>query len=346
MTKETSCRISNLSLVCALLVVLIHVGFPSDGGGIGWFCDRFLVEGLSRVAVPFFFVVSGYFLSRHFDEPGWHSREVRKRVGSLLVPGVLWIFIGTALVFPVMALADHLAHRPFGFTVGVSDGRWVALFGLDPRHGPTCNGALWYVRALFLFVLCSPVLKTLVVRCGRAWLAFAYTLNFIHAAWRPFPDFVQGLLTLGFPLSGVFYFSLGIYLERFSIAVRSRLLLGVGLVAGGGLLVAQALASPEGCVSPLGYQTLAIPFLLYVLWHLTPETPWPNWLTRCSFPIFLLHTPLIPYFFNPLKHTPLAGTVAASGLTYACVVSASIALAVLLKRFAPNTASFLFAGRG
>lgn len=346
MTRETSSKISNLSVLCALLVVLIHVGFPSDEIGFGWFCDRFLVEGFSRVAVPFFFVVSGFFLSRHFDEPGWYSRELRKRLSSLLVPYVVWLLIGTALVFPVMALADHMAHRPLGYTVGLSGGRWQGVFGLDLRHGPTCNGALWYVRALLMFVLCAPGFKWLVTRFGRGWLTVAFAMNLANASGRILPDDVHGLLMLGFPLSGVFYFSLGIFIERFAVSVRSRRLLGVSLVAGIGLLSLQTLVSCGGRSPSPVCQTLAIPFLLYALWHLTPEAPWPGWLTRCSFPIFLMHTSFIPYFFNPLKHTPLAGTAAASWLTYACVVASSVAFALSLKRFAPRLAAFLFAGRG
>ena len=221
----------------------------------------------------------------------------------------------------------------------------MGVFGLDLRHGPTWNGALWYVRALLMFVLCAPAFKWLVTCFGRGWLVAVFALNLVNVSGRVFPDDIHGLLMLGFPLSGVFYFSLGIYIERFAVSVRSHRLLGISLVAGIGLLTLQALVSVGRSPSQV-CQTLAIPFLLYALWHLTPQAPWPDWLTRCSFPIFLMHTPLIPYFFNPLKHTLLAGTAAASWLTYACVVASSVAFALMLKRLLPRLAAFLFAGRG
>ena len=42
--------------------------------------------GFCCLAVPFFFMVSGYFPARHFDETGWWIRETGMRMQSLPVP--------------------------------------------------------------------------------------------------------------------------------------------------------------------------------------------------------------------------------------------------------------------
>ena len=48
-------------LAVAVLVVAIHTG-PLASFAPGW--DLWLTRGLARVAVPFFFMVTGYFLPR------------------------------------------------------------------------------------------------------------------------------------------------------------------------------------------------------------------------------------------------------------------------------------------
>lgn len=78
---EVSNKIKNLSFLCSLAVVAIHCGWDEDSLMKSFFC-----EGVARIAVPFFFVVSGYFLARHIGEDGWYKQELRKRVASLLIP--------------------------------------------------------------------------------------------------------------------------------------------------------------------------------------------------------------------------------------------------------------------
>lgn len=71
LTDEMSNKISNMSFLCAVFVAIIHSQAPGLWGD-------FLKEGICRVAVPFFFIVSGYFLSRHFNDDSWYIRELKK----------------------------------------------------------------------------------------------------------------------------------------------------------------------------------------------------------------------------------------------------------------------------
>ena len=66
--KKRNNSIDLFRYVCALLVVIIHTE-PFYGGelrGLG----IFLKEFLARIAVPFFFAVSGYFLFLKIDRDG------------------------------------------------------------------------------------------------------------------------------------------------------------------------------------------------------------------------------------------------------------------------------------
>ena len=94
-------KIAIFSFVCAALVVQLHIGLLgavelSFGGKL---IREIVTHGLCQIAVPFFFVVSGYFLSRHFDEVGWYRRELFKRLRSLAVPYLFWSIVVTAAIF-------------------------------------------------------------------------------------------------------------------------------------------------------------------------------------------------------------------------------------------------------
>ena len=51
------------------------------------------------MAVPFFFFISGFFLSGHVHEDGWVRRELRKRMKTLVVPYFIWVVIAVLFSF-------------------------------------------------------------------------------------------------------------------------------------------------------------------------------------------------------------------------------------------------------
>lgn len=79
--RDLSTKISNMGLLCAVLVVLIH---SSVCGSIRSFSDiipfMFGAQGIPRIAVPYYFLVAGYFLAGRIGEPIWYQRSVAKRV--------------------------------------------------------------------------------------------------------------------------------------------------------------------------------------------------------------------------------------------------------------------------
>ena len=96
---------ANMAVVCACVVALSHVGYNTAVGSAGWWFVRMTRCGLCCLAAPFFFTVSGYFLSRHFDERGWWLRETGKRAASLLVPYLFWCLAFFVFALGVAAVA-------------------------------------------------------------------------------------------------------------------------------------------------------------------------------------------------------------------------------------------------
>ena len=350
LSESNSQKIKNMSVACALLVVTIHVGWPKDEVCFTWFVNEFVRHGVARIAVPFFFVVSGFFLAAHFDEREWWKSETAKRIHSLVGPFFLWCGIAFLLISPLSIVADLMAHRPFGTNLPVSDGRWLKAIGLDLSVCPNLF-PLWYVRCLFLFVLLSPLFKFAVERFRLLWLILAFTATTMFSSACHFPDDAKdvpswiGFFKYGISLSGVFYFSVGIFIRRFRVSVRSNALAVACVISSGVWLIARTLARLNGGDLPIWTDSLFLLAMLYAVWHVMPSWRIPSWLTHCSFPIFLCHVIFLSYGGIVAKYFSPLGEQTNALLNCLASIAASIVLANLLRKIAPRFAKIIFAGR-
>jgi len=345
-TTEASQKIKNMSIVCALLVVTIHVGWPKDLGCFTWYIRQLLVDGVARIGVPFFFVVSGYFLAGHFNDADWWKSETKKRVRSLVIPFFVWSVLSFLAMAPLSILADAIAHRPFGTNLQLSDGRWIHALGLDVDTTPGLT-PLWYVRCLFFFVLLSPLFEKAVRRFKTGWLVFAFVVQAVFSYIPVDVDnrpFWNGFLCYGISLSGIFYFSVGVYLRLFNVSFVSRKVAVASLGYGIGVLVLKTLLHVRGVEMPRGIEMLVIPALMYGTWSVMPSARWPSWFTQSSFPVFLLHCIFLGYAGIVLKHCPVG---AQSSAIISCIVAmvAPIILTAVMNKAMPKVSTFLFAGR-
>ena len=337
----TSRKIKNMGLVCSILVVAMHVCWPSDVPLTpGWFARQGLADGLGRMAVPFFFVVSGFFLARHFGEQGWWRREICKRLKSLGPPYVAWSL--AALLVPVVlsAVFDLGAHRPFGSKFQIPPGHdWMAVFGLDLSKLPL-NGTLWYVRCLFALAAVSSVLERIVARFARTWLAAAFLL--LLFCWHvPAGKWAVCLYHVS---QGLFYFSVGIVLRRKGPPGWPSWTAVFSGLAGLALLSAGIAAAWKGWPWAYEWKALSVPFLLHGAWSVVPSSKWPDWLTSCAFPIFLMH-PLVVRFLEPFLLAVGMGRFPAALAEWMAGVACPCALAWFIRRHAPRLAFVLFGGR-
>ena len=152
--KQLSNKIASMGFVCACLVVLMHSP-ASDGYCLAVYL---LKDILSMIAVPVFFIISGFLLARHCREDGWYKREVIKRIRTLLVP--LWSLC--ILWLPIKYGIHHFGVLYCGAddSAGVMRLTWWNV--LDIPWGHAVVVGMWYVKALFLMVVLSPFLFRLV----------------------------------------------------------------------------------------------------------------------------------------------------------------------------------------
>lgn len=342
---------ANMGFVCSLLVVIVHLRPPCEVGSVAWVVFQVLRYGFGTIAVPYFFVASGYFIARRSGEPGWWCRAVRKRIRTLLVPYLFWCAVMWAMIqvlYPM--LLNALTGRCLTDGTSLAAEWWMLGVALTKRP---ISGAMWYVRALIFFVLISPVLLAVVSRI-KGWLVLVlFTVYYFVCPGHPDGS---GIGVVGdayeffrfvLPLEGLCFFSLGLLLGRVECHVSGKFAapaLLVGVLLG---LIRVCFLAAKGAV-PIPLVPLLIPFVMFGVWHFMPERKWPTWLVSSSFAIYCIHPFLVQFFDGLLDR--VIGPVACEGLAYmlGCFVFASggaIGLTLLIRRFLPRLAGLIFGGR-
>lgn len=189
MSKELlSKKISVLSFLAMIGVVMIHsntLGTMSVAAGWNIVIQKILTRTFTAWAVPFFFVVSGFWFARgrYIQENGGGLKIfLLKKMKTLLIPYLLWAVIGAAIALPLYVFNNFVNHEPFlARTFLSAPGVWAKvnrLFGIT-CNGPSGNLALWYVRTLLVLFLFAPIWKVVYRKAGKWLLVPALTLALI-----------------------------------------------------------------------------------------------------------------------------------------------------------------------
>lgn len=100
-----------VKFICAYLVVSIHIApFPHDLFGIGTALNFYFQQTICRLAVPFYFIASGYFLFRKINLHNPETQLIRDYCYKILR------FIG---IWSILLVVGHTGHLWYlGATVG------------------------------------------------------------------------------------------------------------------------------------------------------------------------------------------------------------------------------------
>ena len=111
-------------LAAAFLIVAIHVG-PFAGGGI---FDAWITYGLTRVGVPYFFMLTGFFVLS-----GYGRKNFREKLFAMLRKLLLLYLAATMLYLPFSWRAGNLPTESFlkGNIIGGIGAvlRWILMDG-------------------------------------------------------------------------------------------------------------------------------------------------------------------------------------------------------------------------
>jgi peptidoglycan/LPS O-acetylase OafA/YrhL len=249
MDIRLSRKIRNISFLLILMVAFIH-GYNenlhfADQGNFApayWlsFIERFISDGICRIAVPLFFVISGYLASESIGKSlNFHQylRLLRKRIYSLLFPYLLVSALGIALVvflqlFPI--------SRPFFNNYSVSGSglqKWLNALLLNP-----VPFQLWFIRFLMGYFIAFPILfysirylrEFAVIALFFTWanpylyhhVGFVkiifFSISFLFCLLSG-TDMTPYIPTQKNELEGLFFFALGIYASLHRIPMLSRI---------------------------------------------------------------------------------------------------------------------------
>lgn len=163
-------QIGVFKAICAAMIVSIHVPIQTSLIGEHSLYGQWLAvwhEGVARLAVPSFFLLSGYFVARHLPDLTLRSYGVLllKKAKTLLVPYVTWNLEFWMLVAMSGIFAAKVSGGGKDMVLGVR--QIVEAIGL-PGVSQPINFALWFLRCLMYFMLLLPVVGFIVLQ-GRKW---------------------------------------------------------------------------------------------------------------------------------------------------------------------------------
>ncbi len=127
-----------VKIVCAILIVFIHT---SPLGTVNGTLNSLLVNYISRIAVPFFFISSGFLLFKKTDVKDPDFAVIKKYLKRILILYLFW----SAVYFPFTALQMYWS-RPSGQALAVF-ANWAKNMVFSAGFG-----FLWYLPATLVAV--------------------------------------------------------------------------------------------------------------------------------------------------------------------------------------------------
>ena len=335
-SADTRNKIANASFICTCLIVMHHIPVGSDKSGL--YGVLLNLKPISNVAVPFFFLVSGFLLVGHSDESGWWKAALRKRVRTLLVP----YLVVNAIYFPLMWLYHNMPGAAFHSEMAYefSFVNFLAALGLVLPQNPAC-GPLWYVRMLMMLVVVSPLI-VYVVRKSQAWALLLVMLVALNYFFEPI-----GIKDEVFGSRGIFFFTVGICLRTYGLPSVSKAVAALaGMACCACVWTLQAVELPYVARCALVYATPISG--LVALWGLVPGQRWPTWLTSCSFAIYCFHM-LVIFGYKAASKVAHCYDWLITPVGFVACVLLPVALCCIFYNYVsskmPRAATLLFGGR-
>ena len=159
------------------------------------FLQYFITEGVARIAVPIFFMISGYlFFITYENTKANYKQKLKKRFNSLFIPYILasllyFVLIINPFTSKYLSSSKYLLDMTFGNKV-------LHAFLLNPP------GHLWFLKDLLVLVLITPIIYQMIKHLK---FYFILILLFLWFPILPFDFYI-------FKNEAILFFSFGAYL--------------------------------------------------------------------------------------------------------------------------------------
>ena len=173
-----------------------------NAGKLVWLVQDYISQGLCRLAVPLFFVISGYLF---FAGTDWsmleYAAKLKKRIKSLLIPYLFW----NIFFLSVVAIVEIIPATSVFITAGrtmIYDLSPSELLSLITGLGSNAPMAFqfWFIRDLMLLCIASPL-----IFIANKYIPYLF-LPALFIIW------IIGKPSLPMPVNeGILFFSLGCF---------------------------------------------------------------------------------------------------------------------------------------
>jgi len=212
--RYNSTKILALSFLFKLIVVVAHssnlvlnLGKESTkiSGTFNSFLQNFIENGISRMAVPTLFLISGYlfFSTIKTGSKQEFIDKFKKRFKTLVLPYLFWSLFGILLFFVLQSLP---ASKPF-FTKGLirdfSIVQWLHTIFVLP-----IAAQLWFIRDLIVIIVFTPIIYQLLKIVPKLSLVTCFILWFFSVRLYLFSP------------ESLFFFTVGSYWAVSKIALK------------------------------------------------------------------------------------------------------------------------------
>ena len=203
-----------LRFFCAAFVVLRHASIYIGNSLGGVIAKSVFANGITEICVPTFFIISGFLFFKNLNNWDWsvYKKKVFSRTKTLLLPYIVWNIISLVISYALLILTDSsLSISEFWVSKGGIRFLWDCgmaspsynFFGAVLFFGTPADGPLWFIRDLMILVIISPILHWCTKTLGFYWIILT-GLFYITRTGIPY---------VGFAPAGIFYFSLGAFLQ-------------------------------------------------------------------------------------------------------------------------------------
>lgn len=182
---------------------------------------------LGQIAVPIFFLISGYLFFTNFSNWTWtgYAAKLKRRLWSLCIPYIIWNIVKLIFIFIKNSV---IGDEPYSsITTLIEEQNWHLFYdsetfdndridwlGNCSQKTAPIHIALWFLRDLIIVSLLAPIIYFINKRI-KIWCVIIIGLIYISRIWPPM-SFIS--------ITSIFFFNLGAYfaISKNNIAQISR----------------------------------------------------------------------------------------------------------------------------
>lgn len=356
MTKFTSDKLKAVSFISMLMVVYLHaynlnveirVNSLVVSKNYNTFIQNFISQGVTRTAVPMFFLISGYlfFLNIKTGHYNIFLAKIKSRLKTLGIPYIMWSVLGIVVYYVFQSVEFSKPYFTNDIIREYSRSNWFQTVLIQP-----IPYQLWFIRDLLALIFLSPLIYWVLNKIKYFFLLFLLILWFFNFDIILFSN--EAILF--FAIGG--FIALNKFENQFNIFKRNSIFLTVTWLL---------LVFVKTSLIHINYENQFLIILIYkmsiiiglsaiwfiydkILSDLDISSKWYYRLFKYSFFLYAFHEPFLK-ILKKAMHILMGNTELSSFLIFLSapllVIMISIIFAWYLKLKLPSLYSLLSGGR-